>query len=70
VSSQRRTIAGWLNAVAGAGLILEEVAEPCADEDVARHSPKIGDTRIVPYFLIVRARGELIAGCRPRSTVR
>ena len=56
VSSQRRTIAGWLNAVAGAGLILEEVAEPCADEDVARHSPKIADTRIVPYFLIVRAR--------------
>jgi SAM-dependent methyltransferase len=56
VSSHRRTIAGWLNAVAGAGLVIEQVAEPCADEDVARHSPKVADTRIVPYFLIIRAR--------------
>jgi SAM-dependent methyltransferase len=55
-SSQRRTIAGWINAVTDAGLHIEQVGEPCADEDVVRHSPKIADTRIVPYFLIVRAR--------------
>ncbi len=56
VSSQRRTIAGWVNAVADAGLVIEQVVEPCADEEVARHSPKVADTRIVPYFLIIRAR--------------
>jgi SAM-dependent methyltransferase len=56
VSSQRRTISGWLNAVAEAGLVIEQVIEPSADEDVARHSPKVADTRIVPYFLIIRGR--------------
>ncbi|MGH8990023.1 MAG: class I SAM-dependent methyltransferase [Acidimicrobiia bacterium] len=56
ISYARRTLAGWLNAVAGAGLSIEAVAEPYADEQTAAAHPEVADTRIVPYFLIVRAR--------------
>jgi SAM-dependent methyltransferase len=56
VTSTRRTIAGWLSTVIGAGLTIEAVVEPCADDDIARAHPEIADTRIVPYFLIIRAR--------------
>ena len=38
------------------GLIIEAVAEPCADEQTAAAHPQVADTRIAPYFLIVRAR--------------
>jgi SAM-dependent methyltransferase len=56
VFSVRRTVASWLNMVAGAGLRIEEVVEPYADEQLAREHPSVADTRIVPYFLLVRAR--------------
>jgi ubiquinone/menaquinone biosynthesis C-methylase UbiE len=52
----RRTVAGWLNETARAGFVIEEVGEPCADEPTASTNPEVADTRIVPYFLIVRAR--------------
>jgi len=52
----RRTLAGWLSAVLGAGLVIEAIAEPCADEETAAAHPQVADTRIAPYFLIVRAR--------------
>jgi SAM-dependent methyltransferase len=56
ITYARLTLAGWLNAVAAAGLTIEFVAEPCADEPTARDHPEVADTRIVPYFLHVRAR--------------
>ena len=56
ITYARRTLAGWLNAVLGAGLTIEAIAEPCADEETAAAYPQVADTRIVPYFLIVRAR--------------
>ncbi|MGH8973069.1 MAG: class I SAM-dependent methyltransferase [Acidimicrobiia bacterium] len=56
ITYARRTLAGWLNAVAGAGLSIDAVAEPHADEDTATRHPEVADTRIAPYFLIVRAR--------------
>lgn len=55
VTYARRTLAGWLNAVVAAGLSLEAFAEPHADEEVAAARPEVADTRIVPFFLIVRA---------------
>jgi SAM-dependent methyltransferase len=56
ITYARRTLAGWLAAVLAAGLIIEAVAEPRADEATAAAHPEVADTRIAPYFLIVRAR--------------
>jgi SAM-dependent methyltransferase len=56
ITYARRTLAGWLTAVLAAGLIIEAVAEPRADEATAAAHPEVADTRIAPYFLIVRAR--------------
>jgi hypothetical protein len=50
------TIAGWLNAVADAGLVLEQVGEPRASEETAAAHPEVADTRLAPYFLHLRAR--------------
>jgi SAM-dependent methyltransferase len=55
-SPTRRTLAGWLGAVLGAGLVIEAIAEPCADEETAASCPLVADTRIAPYFLIAGAR--------------
>jgi len=56
ITYARRTLAGWLSAVLGAGLVIEAIAEPRADEETAATHPQVADTRIAPYFLIVRAR--------------
>jgi ubiquinone/menaquinone biosynthesis C-methylase UbiE len=56
ITYARRTLAGWLSAVLGAGLVIEAIAEPRADEETAAAHPQVADTRIAPYFLIVRAR--------------
>jgi SAM-dependent methyltransferase len=56
ITYARRTLAGWLNAVLDAGLVIEAIAEPCADGETAASYPQVADTRIAPYFLIVRAR--------------
>ena len=56
ITYARRTLAGWLSAVLGAGLVIEAIAEPRADEETAATHPQVADTRIGPYFLIVRAR--------------
>ena len=51
-----RTISGWLTAVLDAGLRLEMVGEPHADEATAAAYPRVADTRIAPFALLVRAR--------------
>ena len=56
ITYARRTLAGWLTAVLCAGLTIEAIAEPCADEQTAAACPQVADTRIAPYFLIARAR--------------
>ena len=56
ITYARRTLAGWLSAVLAAGLAIEAIAEPCADEQTATTCPQVADTRLAPYFLIVRAR--------------
>ena len=56
ITYAHRTLAGWMNAVFAAGLSIEAIAEPHADEQTARDHPEIADTRIAPYFLTLRAR--------------
>jgi ubiquinone/menaquinone biosynthesis C-methylase UbiE len=51
-----RTLAEWFNAVVQAGFVLEQVAEPRADDATARRVPAVEDTRVVAYFLHVRCR--------------
>jgi SAM-dependent methyltransferase len=56
ITYARRTFSGWLTAVLDAGLAVEAVAEPCASPRTAADHPEVADTRIVPYFLLLRAR--------------
>jgi len=56
ITYARRTLTGWLSAVLGAGLVIEAIAEPRADEQTAAAHPQVADSRIAPHFLIVRAR--------------
>ena len=51
-----RTLGEWLNALLDAGFQIERVAEPFADGKTAAECPAVADTRIVPYFLIIRCR--------------
>ncbi len=56
ITYARRTLAGWFDAVLGAGLTIEEVAEPHPDESTVAAHPEVADARIAPYFLLIRAR--------------
>jgi SAM-dependent methyltransferase len=56
ITYARRTLTGWFNAILAAGLTVEVVDEPHADEKTAHDHPEVADTRIAPYFLVVRAR--------------
>jgi SAM-dependent methyltransferase len=51
-----RTLSEWLNAAVDAGFTIERIAEPHADQEMARRVPRVADTRIVAYFLHVRCR--------------
>ena len=56
ITAARRTVSSWINLVIDAGLTIERVIEPVASEQTASLHPEVADTRIVPFFLIVRAR--------------
>jgi ubiquinone/menaquinone biosynthesis C-methylase UbiE len=56
ITAARRTVSSWMNMVIDAGLVIERVVEPVASEQTASLHPEVADTRIVPFFLIVRAR--------------
>ncbi len=56
ITYARRTLTGWTKAIASAGLVIEAMHEPHADDRTAGQHPEVADTRIVPYFLHVRAR--------------
>ena len=51
-----RTLSSWMNILANAGFRLEQMQEPCADEETAKRCPDVADTRIVPLFLHARCR--------------
>jgi SAM-dependent methyltransferase len=50
------TLSQWVEFVVGAGLAIEQLAEPRASEEVAARFPVVEDTRVAPLFLHVRAR--------------
>jgi len=51
-----RTLSGWVNLIADAGFRIEKMDEPFADEETAKKCPRVADTRLVGYFLIVLCR--------------
>ena len=51
-----RTLSDWMNMLLDAGLRIEQLNEPHADEENAARCPAVADTRIVAYFLHVRCR--------------
>jgi ubiquinone/menaquinone biosynthesis C-methylase UbiE len=52
-----RTLAGWLNAIAAAGLHVERCVEPSADpQTAAARIPGLEDTLVAPNFLLLRCR--------------
>lgn len=51
-----RTLSQWIDALVGAGFVLERMVEPCATPELAAAQPVVADTRVVPQALIVRVR--------------
>jgi ubiquinone/menaquinone biosynthesis C-methylase UbiE len=51
-----RTLSEWLNLVIEKGYILEEFCEPYADDEILKDYPEQYDSRIIPFFLIIRCR--------------
>ena len=51
-----RTLSDWLNLLIRKGFILEEFCEPYADDETLKKYPQEYDSRIIPYFLIIRCR--------------
>jgi SAM-dependent methyltransferase len=60
ITYARRTLTGWIRAVLEAGLFIETVDEPHADETTAHAHPEVADSRIAPFFLVLRARKPIV----------
>jgi ubiquinone/menaquinone biosynthesis C-methylase UbiE len=56
IPSFTRTLSSWLNVTVKNGFTLEQFAEPFADKEALDKFPRLADTRIIAYFLIVRCR--------------
>lgn len=54
-----RTISEWLNLLVKHELLLEYVLEPTISSDLVNKVPALEGHKIVPYFLIIRARKPL-----------
>ncbi len=52
----RRTLSEWFNMLIDTGFVIEKIDEPFANTEQALKCPAIADKRIVPHFLIIRAR--------------
>jgi ubiquinone/menaquinone biosynthesis C-methylase UbiE len=51
-----RTLAEWINSIINAGFIIEQINEPCPDNDTVNKQPHLQDAQIVAYFLHIRCR--------------
>jgi len=51
-----RTLSKWLNLLIETGFVLEQFAEPKADDETLKRIPPLADTQIVALFLIIRCR--------------
>ena len=56
-----RTLGYWLNSLIQAGFVIEQVEEPCPDDETIRQHPNLQDAQVMAYFLIIRARKALKA---------
>jgi hypothetical protein len=56
IPSFTRTLSDWLNLLIEKGFILEEFCEPYADDETLKKYPQEYDSRVIPYFLIIRCR--------------
>lgn len=50
------TLSEWLNLLIKTGFILEEFCEPYASDEILKEYPEEYDSRIAPFFLIIRCR--------------
>jgi ubiquinone/menaquinone biosynthesis C-methylase UbiE len=55
ITHAHRTLTGWISAIRDAGLMIDALWEPTASPEIAAAHPDVADTRIVPYFLHIRA---------------
>ena len=51
-----RTLSEWLNLLIENGFILEEFCEPYPDDATLERFPEEHESRIIPFFLIIRCR--------------
>ncbi len=51
-----RSLSEWLNLLIEKGFILEKFCEPYIDDDLLVKHPDEYDSRIIPFFLIIRCR--------------
>ena len=51
-----RTLSEWLNLLIEKGFILEKFCEPYIEDELLKKHPEHYDTRIIPFFLIIRCR--------------
>lgn len=51
-----RILSEWLNLLISEGFVLEEFCEPFAEDEVLKKHPDEYDSRIIPFFLIIRCR--------------
>jgi len=51
-----RPLSFYLNGLAEAGFVLERACEPVASQEKAEEFPHLASSRLVPFFLIIRAR--------------
>jgi ubiquinone/menaquinone biosynthesis C-methylase UbiE len=51
-----RTLSEWVAMICRAGMVIEQIGEPCASLELAEAEPVVADTRVAPLFLHVRAR--------------
>jgi ubiquinone/menaquinone biosynthesis C-methylase UbiE len=51
-----RTLSEWLNLLIKTGFILEEFCEPYPDDETLARFPEEHESRLIPFFLIIRCR--------------
>jgi len=51
-----RPLSEWLNLLIEKGFILERFCEPYVEDEILKEHPEEYDSRIIPYFLIIRCR--------------
>jgi len=52
----KHTLSEWLNLLIKTGFLLEDFCEPYASDEVLKEYPEEYDSRIIPFFLIIRCR--------------